>query len=200
MEHLKPDSSGPGTIGTRSGRSKASYGGPLRRFLGTHFFGSHFFGNSDGGVTIYVTLISVLLLGFGGLVVDLGRLFTLQTCEKCLDPSIRLPVHRCELEERSRPRTPRGRRDLDAWVLVDADGLVVGRSGDFEARRVLSGNDARSGRALAGLAESIGLLARGVGKFLVPQVPDDAMDAALVFRLEGLHNVARTVEHMQRDM
>ncbi|MCZ6886393.1 MAG: Tad domain-containing protein [Alphaproteobacteria bacterium] len=79
MEHLRPDSSGPGTIGTRSGRSKASYGGPLRRFFGTHFLGSHFFGNSDGGVTIYVTLISVLLLGFGGLVVDLGRLFTLQT-------------------------------------------------------------------------------------------------------------------------
>ena len=35
--------------------------------------------NESGGVAIYVALISVLMLGFGALVVDLGRLFTLQT-------------------------------------------------------------------------------------------------------------------------
>ncbi|MCZ6447833.1 MAG: pilus assembly protein TadG-related protein, partial [Alphaproteobacteria bacterium] len=33
----------------------------------------------DGGVAIYVALVSAVMIGFGALVVDLGRLFTLQT-------------------------------------------------------------------------------------------------------------------------
>lgn len=33
----------------------------------------------DGAVSIYVALVSVVMIGFGALVVDLGRLFTLQT-------------------------------------------------------------------------------------------------------------------------
>jgi Flp pilus assembly protein TadG len=36
-------------------------------------------GDEHGGVAIYVALVSVIMLGFGALVVDLGRLYTLQT-------------------------------------------------------------------------------------------------------------------------
>ena len=38
-----------------------------------------FFRSDEGGVAIYVALTSVIMIGFGGLVVDLSRLFTLQT-------------------------------------------------------------------------------------------------------------------------
>jgi Flp pilus assembly protein TadG len=41
--------------------------------------GRRFTRNDEGGVAIYVALISAVMLGFGALVVDLGRLFTLQT-------------------------------------------------------------------------------------------------------------------------
>jgi|GEM_PF-4386264 len=74
----------------------------------------------------------------------------------CLDPSIGLAIHRPELEERSDPRTPCGRRDLDMRVLVDADGLLVRGSGQFEAHRALTRNDAWACRALTRLAEWIG--------------------------------------------
>jgi len=37
------------------------------------------FRSDGGGVAIYVVLTSAIMLGFGALVVDLGRLFTLQT-------------------------------------------------------------------------------------------------------------------------
>ena len=45
----------------------------LRKFTG------RFREAQDGGVAIYVALISALMIGFGALVVDLGRLFTVQT-------------------------------------------------------------------------------------------------------------------------
>ncbi len=38
-----------------------------------------FLKTEDGGVAIYVALVSAVIIGFGALVVDLGRLFTLQT-------------------------------------------------------------------------------------------------------------------------
>ncbi|MCZ6847933.1 MAG: pilus assembly protein TadG-related protein, partial [Alphaproteobacteria bacterium] len=38
-----------------------------------------FLKTEDGGVAIYVALVSAVMIGFGALVVDLGRLFTLQT-------------------------------------------------------------------------------------------------------------------------
>jgi Flp pilus assembly protein TadG len=38
-----------------------------------------FLKTEDGGVAIYVALVSVVMIGFGALVVDLGRLFTVQT-------------------------------------------------------------------------------------------------------------------------
>ncbi len=58
IAHIKPDASNPGRV---------------IKFI------SRFLRGNKGGVAIYVALVSTIMLGFGALVIDLGRLFTLHT-------------------------------------------------------------------------------------------------------------------------